>query len=859
MSSTIIPSIAFSKRPEATAGLAVIVHRGGPLIDPSPYHENWFTLSHNATTYANYSKSYIETSGGIFVAMILVPTLLHYLLRWCTRHSRRPNKWGRVKRVKGYMKRWLVERHLMDQLEPRWKDSKDIVSYMLHWRYHDTRDYAWWFWDPDQKQAAIQADLKDNSFLRYLPGWMRRGRSVLQEGAGRSNNDGCDLEQGVERPSRYLLPTRNPVNVSPNSNYLGNFHFEPTLNPPPQCRTTTSYSLNGALMNGRDPEDITTVRRRIVSHGIEPVWSSGSEQIHRAVRKQLLESTYEGQQVPPTLAHLFLPPPSLNVPSAKSGKIPVLTIRRTQSMPEMSNTADEKDGEQKTRTGRKQSAEQQVVLEKYAPHGFYPPKSQTAFMKGSPLIYSKSLPDIRGKLQQEASNAASADLAPGLVYDTMDRTPSVSTKRSSDPESILESVLGVPNKQSQKELRPQYIPRLPSYLLDDLSAYEANDSLDEAISDTESDTSTRERMLRLSRYRKHWYNPSPIVGSVKRRSKAIVDKLNGRTRSGRLASTHITPQVLTSCEDVESNLLPRKRKRRSAIDRGIHVSFNQESSSSKPEDDQDDDPIAPYQEIASISSTSLPLEPHHEKLKPLPYPSKASHPGSPATPQPPLSPPELQSRLSRLQYELSPGFRMPGSSLGHIFPQMAPTFSPTIQNPAPPFRVRAYSTPSRKQYTTRPGPPALHSLAPAQAVTTGENRQSLPEQGREEELKAEEKYNTHWILKQPPRPDGSWGEDGTLYAGGFGIRRTLVQWGSGAANVGPRRLSEGDWTARTEGGVGKRREGQKGKGVLGRTRSENVRVKKDLLNSEFGGFGDPGIIWKGRRVRGSLEDRAFFG
>ncbi|MCJ1290520.1 hypothetical protein MMC34_002059 [Xylographa carneopallida] len=377
--------------------------------------------------------------------------------------------------------------------------------------------------------------------------------------------------------------------------------------------------------------------------------------------------------------------------------------------------------------------------------------------------------------------------------------------------------------------------------LDDMSAYEAEGSLDGAVSLRESNTSIRMDMLHLSQYRKHWDNiPISHASSLSKsipllRGVHLLD--NSTIRSSQ--SGFPTPKAKAPSATPTPTLKHIKRKR--AVDRGIHVSMQKESENgqeelhspqsilSSPVTDsgleyhtrlltkQNHDNKADSQAPSLLSSPSPQIESENPELlsksrngpalvqnEPTSTSLSLDQKESPSTAITDSFIQSLHTKLDRLHYELSPGFRSPAPAHWKIIDENVPIWS---QGPhklsMPSRRLKPRSpkgrSPRRSTIRLQTLPPAPTSSKPS--LTFWRIRLNrLRSRARVDQLRALAPATTTtlpaetgidtaaYILRQPPDGIGTDLAAATsLYLGAFGRARTLAHWQRGSDELTSRK------------------------------------------------------------------------
>jgi len=769
-------------------------------------------------------------SFGACAAMVVIPYLISLFIRWYSKtRQRRHRDTSHSKKESKFAKSWYgwAERRKGTMYGQVWKDLSDIVWYALHWRSR-TESYEWWFWDPDGSSAVSHADRRDRSVLRYLPKWMKPYRPPpSKDNRVISDIDTHDIERG---PSNPVIDYRSGNYVSQLSmdgqmyswkSPVGQTRDESLQGP----RQSSSIVISGALTAASDVENASTVRRRRPSNGRPPIWYPWSEETDGASHKHRFEAEKNHRQAPATanddrISQRY----NIRTP-AKPGRGASTESRRTQSMPVIADTMNPPTDGSKNRFRKTHSAEQ------YCSRGSGDLEAPRTPEATAPKVATTSEHDPRDTPRSSNLDTSRVPCNQGPPISFGSRIKSWTSPPGIGPIRPFDS-----NECNTVEMSRDFSfiavqpPHSLDHHFDDLSAYEAEGSLDHAISDRQSSTSTRTDLIRLSQYRKHWYHPASLISSTKQRSKTHPKKLAG---TDAYDSTYSLNRKARTAAAPPSSSLPIKRRR--PIDRGLYVSmvgaptdeegtrlsafsrsimFQWDSVARSGTIPPSQGPFDSWRSgLKSRGSRysrihgeeqPTPLEPQtrysaehglsNRKCQILPSRQSVCGEAEPALDE--AFAQSLHSKLDRLQYELSPGFRGPPSAFGAAWGRWAPMFNPNVQ-------MRLTSTSdiklgkenANRAVTTPLRPTQRHATTPANVLsekrcsnnaTPNSNTTTAPpaHQHKSLHLEAQTYDPAAWILRRPPRgTESEFGPPDALYAGVFGLRRTLAEWNPSAAAV----------------------------------------------------------------------------
>ena len=728
----------------------------------------------------------------------------------------------------GSTKNWYgwAEKRKNTRHGQKWKDISDTIWYALHWRSR-TENYEWWFWDSDGSNARAQANRRDRSVLRYLPVWMRPSRPACPEhGFQTWHMHTCYVEQGQSNPISYYNfgPHASRVSMDGRMDFRDSSARRDETEHLSGSRRTPAAVMSGALS---DRKNSSTVRRRHLSDGKLPMWHPGSEELYRAIHEQLLEDGKNYQQGQPMLNDDHMSQRYKRDPQARFETRPSAVDRRAQSMPVLADVMHPQTNVSKHHFRVLRSAEQLSRAKEYQDLRSGDLELLANCKVTAPIVSSIPAHDAGDMpTRNSASNPDASRLQ--CSQDTRKSLGSKVKWWTSLQGNGSSKSLGSNDHNATRPSRDfSFVTAQQRHSFDlhfdHLSAYEAEGSLDQAISDHESSTSTRAEMVRLSQYRKRWYQRSSLISSTKQTSGIYQEKAAG---TGAYYSTNSLTRTARTSAAPRSFRTPRKR--REPIDRALYVSMvveptddegSHRSGFSKPATLQracaarsalfpppHGGPFDSWrsgfkskksmysrldEEEGSTPQTHYPAEHGLSSRECQILPSRQSGESEPALDE--LFAQSLHGKLERLQYELSPGLRGPPSAFGASCGQWAPVFNSDLQT-----QVRSAGDTKRlKENVRRSATSPLRSPHSATAkswkplteqrciyntdsTTTATFSKSTTALGNQQPLLQQEEPGfdpAAWILRRPPRgTESEFGAPNVLYAGKFGIRRTLAEW-----------------------------------------------------------------------------------
>ena len=257
------------------------------------------------------SKGIIEAIVGLtltlLVTVFLVGCVFKTVKNWGWWRLREPGAPEYVRTWHGWIERSKYDRNL--KRTKRYKEKfRDLFKYKS-----TNIDYEWLFWDPTGLKRMEYELQREQTFIRYLPRWMRSWQPQCLPAT--------DVEQGirVELSSRYDQ-TRPSVPIVTQ------------MDGPHSCREQTqSYPvMTGALPESCDCPIVHTVRRRKNTIASRPTWHANSQETSRTICTQLL--------MPRRNRHLCV---SKDVPDKTLSSIPERVAQRAVSVPHYSITRPE--------------------------------------------------------------------------------------------------------------------------------------------------------------------------------------------------------------------------------------------------------------------------------------------------------------------------------------------------------------------------------------------------------------------------------------------------------------------------------------------------------------------------------------
>ncbi|MCJ1315303.1 hypothetical protein MMC15_000620 [Xylographa vitiligo] len=775
--------------------------------------------------------TWLPTFLGVALAMILIPFFLLFFNKIITlawRHHKRSRDGAQIQDFRSWYSRIGLKNHLKHTRHRR--SSWSAVLNKLGIK-HVATDYTTWFWAPEESRLVAVEEPNDVFPARYAsPGWLSRlGSRLRQNSPMTSSNTDHELEKGT---SRYSLAN------APNPRLDGASH---EINHAQQCSLGHSGSvptMSGALNVPCDLENMSTIRRRHMTNG-QPWFSrTDNEDIRRATSEELgIATSGQENKKPSEESQASSSPHRSQSFAAQLGRLRSIATRRIISMPITSPLSKVRHEHQEPRKEHL-SPQKTSIPELYRSRdlcNLHVPANSEDTSALNPLCRKNSINSInRIKRSKSMSNldVSKTSCDQHLVDDIDNRLKWLIRQNGKDcAKGIGSKHCGTSGRSGSPVTAHACESTSPAMFLDDMSAYEAKGSLDEAVSRQESITSTRMDMLHLSQYRKLWDNLSVShASSLSKsmpplRSSHLLENNTFRSSLSRFATHTAKAPSATAISTLK--LVKRKR----AVDRGIHVSMQKESENeqeelnalqsfmSSPIGDSglEDYHIAPVkrspEKQTNFRAPSLLSSPHMEPENlEMPSPSsnrlalmqnKCTDASPNLEPRDSLSPTQdffvqsLHTKLDRLHYELSPGFRSPAPVHWKIIDENVPIWSQGPHKLSMPSRRRKLHTlnaKSRRRSTAsllEQLPPETTSPSPA-LISWRIELNRLRCRAGIDPLHSHAPISTAlpddtgidtaaYILHQPP--DGI-GPDpaaaNMLYLGAFGQARTLAHWQHGS-------------------------------------------------------------------------------
>ena len=171
---------------------------------------------------------------------------------------------------------------------------KDNVRQKLVWKT-TTTDYRWIFWDIDGTKQHEYEYNRRHSLIRHLPGWMRSYEpgSLLPDFRITPNRLDAAKEGKVSMRSFRHSSEIQPLGFSftRNQAWLRSEIQEKADTPiHNHCTVGSGPTMSGALHAAENEHSLGTVRRRKLSGGRVQVWHANSKETFRATRTQFLDS-----------------------------------------------------------------------------------------------------------------------------------------------------------------------------------------------------------------------------------------------------------------------------------------------------------------------------------------------------------------------------------------------------------------------------------------------------------------------------------------------------------------------------------------------------------------------------------------
>lgn len=162
-----------------------------------------------------------------------------------------------------------------------------------------TADYSWIFWDPSGVKQQEYEDNRKHSILRHLPRWLRSDEpGSLWPDARITPNRLGDAEEGTVS----LRSFRHSCEIQPRGfSFTGNQSWLRSSSKKGADTLTENHTLSdclpmmtGALEDSRSPHSMSTVRRRKFAMGRFQVWDANSQETFRATCTQFLAPKQTG-------------------------------------------------------------------------------------------------------------------------------------------------------------------------------------------------------------------------------------------------------------------------------------------------------------------------------------------------------------------------------------------------------------------------------------------------------------------------------------------------------------------------------------------------------------------------------------
>ncbi|MCJ1377597.1 hypothetical protein MMC17_000692 [Xylographa soralifera] len=593
---------------------------------------------------------------------------------------------------------------------------------------------------------------------------------------------------------------------------------------------------------------MSTVRRRHVLNGRPWFSQSNNEDIHRTTSEELGTTASGLENERPSEDFRTVPSPHRNQSFATQlSRLKSIATRRITSMPVTSALSKFRHQNQNQEPKEQQlSPRKPSKPELYRSRGsynFHVPTNSEDTSALDHLCRGNSAGRAKRSKSMSVLDASKTSYDQDLVDDINNQLKWLVSRNGNDYlKSIGSKYCGTSGRSGSPVTAYACESTSPAILLDDMSTYEAEGSLDGAVSRRESTNSIRMDMLHLSQYRKLWDNLPRSHTSSLSKSMPLLRSSHflGKITIGSTSSRFVTPKAKAPSPTPTSTLRPIKRKR--VVDRGIHVSMQKESESKQEK-------LIPLQSF--MSSPVADIGPENDQMPPMKRGSdKEINLHAPSfltlsqmesrdlellsTPPNRLalvrnedtdaslcldqrdSPStvkdffiqNLHSKLDRLHYELSPGFRSPAPAHWKIIDENVPIWSQGPHKLSMPSRRRKSERQAGK--TLRRSTASLQDLAPETMSSSPELTSWRVKLNRLRCRAGIEQLRTHattsnapitlpdetgidtaaWILRQPPGgigPDP--GAANMIYLGGLGRARTLSQWQHGPTPTSRKRSS----------------------------------------------------------------------
>ena len=695
-------------------------------------------VAHTTTANSSTNFHWLWIWLGVALAMILIPSFLLFIdktIKLVWMHHKRFRDGAQIQDMRSWYSRIGLKNSLnhTQQRNSGWT----VVLNKLGIK-HVAVDYSTLFWPPEVSLPVPTEEGNDEVSAKKLsPGWPSRLRSRLRGNSRSTYRDAFhELEDGMPRYSLANVPDTNRDQTSREKKDARHLDLG--------YKGSTSV-MSGALIVPSTSRKFSTMRRRHMSRIGMHISTADTVEINRLTAEELDMALLDQENERQSTDFRASSNNRNKSAAAQVGRLKSIATRRIISMPAKSTSP-------MLGFERPESTEQPLEPWEPPPSVLYPSRCS-----GNLHVSPKSEETI-------ASNPSCCLTNTGR----MKRSKSISTLDASKTcydQHIVDSIdnglmwLASPNPDDQfKSIGTKYsdtsgILRSPviactsdetssSLFLDDSSAYEADNSRDGAVSVHESTTSVRNDMLHLSRYRKFWDDPPKSHTSSLSKSMPHLQSFRSLDKSkiGKSISRFASPKAKAPSANRIWTLRPVKRKQ--AVDRGIHVSMQNQSEEEREE------VIVPQSIMYSIAADGsllgyyMPVEqrtpkeqtnvhaPSHlllsqaemETLDLLSEPRNdfALVSNENTTRRHDLDDLLVQnphSDLNKLQYELSPGFRSPTPPNWKLIDENVHTW---------PLGPHTLSRPSRRWYqrqngrTLRRSTASLQDLAHEATFNSGE-------------------------------------------------------------------------------------------------------------------------------------------
>ena len=237
-----------------------------------------------------WDRRAFENLGMISAALLLTPFML-----WTAWHS--VKGWGRWRLRKSgnrphYVRTWhgWVETEKAARRAVERAQFRNHIRQKLAWRT-TTADYSWVFWDPRGAKRQEYEDNRRRSMIRHLPRWTRSYEpgSLMPDARITPNRLEAAAEGKVSLRSFPHSSEIQPLGFS----FTGNQSWLGSISKKGADTLTENHTLSdslpmmtGALADSRNAHGSGTVRKRIFSRGRFQAWNADSPETFRATCTQ---------------------------------------------------------------------------------------------------------------------------------------------------------------------------------------------------------------------------------------------------------------------------------------------------------------------------------------------------------------------------------------------------------------------------------------------------------------------------------------------------------------------------------------------------------------------------------------------